>query len=99
MILLKPDDIFSRLYPPMPADNRYAENYKEEMDKRVLHNHTHSHSHYQNDNPTPFPKETPLAAAFVYFQQWGKTYPPDEALDAGTLFPDLCKPFEGGRRR
>ena len=33
---MKPDDIFSRLYPPMPADNRYAENYKEEMDKRVL---------------------------------------------------------------
>ena len=48
-------------------------------------------------NPTPFPSSTPVAMAYIPFQQFGKLYSPEKALDAGTLFPDLDKPFlEGG---
>lgn len=43
-----------------------------------------------------FPKNTPLAMAYVPFQQWGKVYDDAEALDKGTLFPDLDFPFGGG---
>lgn len=43
-----------------------------------------------------FPQNTPLAMAYVPFQQWGEVYDKDEALKKGTLFPDLVFPFERG---
>lgn len=45
----------------------------------------------------PFmPSHTPLAMAYVPFQQWGDTKKPDDALNCGTLFSDLVYPFERG---
>lgn len=41
----------------------------------------------------PFPSSTPLAMAYVPFQQWGDTKSPEDALDCGTLFSDLVFPF------
>lgn len=41
----------------------------------------------------PFPMA--LAMAYVRCQKWGATYDPETALDRGTLFPDLDKPFLG----
>ena len=53
-----------------------------------------------NDSMSRFPKNTPLAMAYVPFQQWGETYSDDEALSRGTLFPELDLPFsKGGRDR
>ena len=53
-----------------------------------------------NDNGSSgdqrFPERTPLAMAYVPFQQWGETYGDDEALSRGTLFPPLDLPFSGG---
>lgn len=55
-----------------------------------------------NDNsggscqPSRFPQNTPLAMAYVPFQQWGETYDDDKALSRGTLFPELDLPFLGG---
>ncbi|WP_303765281.1 spore coat associated protein CotJA [Ruminococcus flavefaciens] len=49
-----------------------------------------------NGSMTRFPKNTPLAMAYVPFQQWGETYGDDEALSRGTLFPDLDLPFSKG---
>ena len=43
-----------------------------------------------------FPKNMPLAMAYVPFQQWGQVYDDSEALDKGTLFPELDLPFTGG---
>jgi hypothetical protein len=43
-----------------------------------------------------FAENTPLAMAYVPFQQWGETYSDDEALNRGTLFPQLDFPFTGG---
>lgn len=40
-----------------------------------------------------FPSSTPLAMAYVPFQQWGDTKSPEDALDCGTLFSDLVFPF------
>ncbi len=47
-------------------------------------------------NPTPFPRETPVAMAYIPFQQFGQIYPPEKALNSGTVFPELDKPFLGG---
>ena len=49
-----------------------------------------------NGSMTRFPKNTPLAMAYMPFQQWGETYGDDEALSRGTLFPDLDLPFSKG---
>ena len=40
-------------------------------------------------------KNLPLTMAYVPFQQIEGTYDQDEALKAGTLFPNLDKPFLG----
>ena len=43
-----------------------------------------------------FPANTPLAMAYVPFQQWSSVYGDDDAFVAGTLFPDLDLPFMNG---
>lgn len=40
-----------------------------------------------------FPKETPIAMAYVPFQEWEELYSDDEGLKNGTMFPSLNKPF------
>ena len=49
-----------------------------------------------NGNTSRFPAETPLAMAYVPFQQLNEIYPENEALRSGTLFPELCFPFTKG---
>ena len=39
----------------------------------------------------------PLAMGYVPWQNFGCTYQPMEALQAGTIFPELDKPFYGRR--
>lgn len=38
-----------------------------------------------------------LAMAYVPWQQWNQTYELKKALQAGTIFPELNKPFWGRR--
>ena len=46
----------------------------------------------------PLPEDPVPAMAYVPFQQWeGDLLQCEEALDAGTLFPVLEKPFMGRR--
>lgn len=45
---------------------------------------------------TAFPSQTPLAMAYVPFQQWGETLSYEESLKEGTVFSELVFPFEGG---
>ena len=45
----------------------------------------------------PFPEKTPVAMAYVPFQQFGNMYEPEKGFEVGTMFPDLDKPFWGGR--
>lgn len=45
---------------------------------------------------SPFPPETPLAMAYVPFQNWGDTKSAEDALESGTLFSQLVFPFEEG---
>ena len=42
-----------------------------------------------------FPKETPIAMAYVPYQFWEKPYDCASALSRGTIFPSLDKPFIG----
>ncbi len=51
-----------------------------------------------NDTMSRFPAKTPLAMAYVPFQQWGETYDSDKAMECGTLFKELVFPFEKGGR-
>ncbi|MBQ8961655.1 MAG: spore coat associated protein CotJA [Ruminococcus sp.] len=55
----------------------------------------------QNDNrqrpqASPFPENAPLGMAYVPMQQWGDTCSPEEALENGSLFPELIFPFMRG---
>ena len=49
-----------------------------------------------NSDTSRFPRNTPLAMAYVPFQRWGDVYDDDKALSKGTLFPELDLPFSGG---
>ena len=50
-----------------------------------------------NENSiSPFPPRTPLAMAYVPYQQFGNVHSEEEALRCGTLFPELVFPFRGG---
>ena len=40
----------------------------------------------------------PIAMAYTLMQQWKTAYSPSEALNAGTVFPELNLPFKGGNR-
>jgi hypothetical protein len=44
-----------------------------------------------------FPPEISLAMAYIPLQQITTLYDADNAFQIGTLFPDLDKPFLGGR--
>lgn len=53
----------------------------------------------QNNNSpmtSRFPASTPLAMAYVPFQQMSEVYDEDNALKKGTLFPELDLPFSKG---
>lgn len=39
----------------------------------------------------------PVGMAYVPMQKWGPLYDHQKALSQGTLFPELDKPFAGGR--
>lgn len=51
----------------------------------------------QANSDGTFPSEMPLAMAYVPVQKIRYIYEPDNALMQGTLFPELDKPFLGGR--
>lgn len=48
---------------------------------------------------TPLPTAPVPGMAYVPYQQWSDAlHSAERALEAGTLFPALDKPFYGGRR-
>ena len=50
------------------------------------------------NDPKPLPESPVPAMAYVPYQQWcPKLHSAEQALDAGTLFPVLDKPFYGRR--
>ena len=53
------------------------------------------------DTTDHFPENMPVAMAYVPWQKWKDLYEPCKALECGTLFSKLDKPFlgKGGRRR
>lgn len=44
-----------------------------------------------------FPAGLSLAMAYVPYQSWEETMPPEQALREGTVFPSLVKPFLMGK--
>ena len=42
-----------------------------------------------------FPQDSPLAMAYVPYQEWEDTYAENVALAKGTIFPSLDMPFLG----
>ena len=47
----------------------------------------------------PMPEDPAYAIAYIRWQELCQVYEPDEALQKGTLFPVLDKPFYGRRAR
>ncbi len=48
--------------------------------------------------PGPGTGDLELARAYVPFQQFSTNYSPQEALNKGTYFPELYKPYRRERR-
>lgn len=48
-------------------------------------------------NDSVFPAELSLGIAYVPYQKLTTMYEPDAAYAAGTLYPELDKPFLGGK--
>lgn len=46
---------------------------------------------------TALPKEMPIAMLYVPYQSWRKLYDHQIALERGTIFEELDKPFIGER--
>lgn len=44
-----------------------------------------------------FPPETPVGMAYIPWQTMEDVYDPEAGLSAGTIFPDLDKPWFGSR--
>ncbi len=58
------------------------------------HNNTYNYKQEQNNYSSErFPKNTPLAMAYVPCQQWGETYNIETGFCKGTIFPELDLPF------
>jgi len=53
------------------------------------------YSRTTNENKSAFPSETPIGMCYVPFQQWETPYAENMALERGTMFPSLDKPFCG----
>ncbi len=82
-------------------------NLFDDLDGLVLHERENAHMRHSepnynknsnvfNSGTSRFPASTPLAMAYVPFQQLNEIYPENEALKKGTLFPELCFPFTKG---
>ena len=54
---------------------------------------------FQNPSSTPVLAGSPLAMAYVPYQKFEELNEPAKALECGTLFQALYKPFYGQRRR
>lgn len=50
-------------------------------------------------NPWEFGRQMPVGMGYVPWQRWNQIYPPDQALERGTIFPELDLPFTMGRCR
>ena len=78
----------------------------DDMDGLILHERENSLSvtdmrsgRPESPETSRLPKDMPLAMAYVPFQQWGDVHSSEDALESGTLFPDLVFPFgKGGGR-
>lgn len=55
-----------------------------------------SHCGCKKDSPY-MQNEYALAMAYVPWQHFANVYEPDKALEIGTIFPELDKPFWAGR--
>ena len=47
-----------------------------------------------SEGMSPLPKKLSLAMSYISFQCYKKTYSSEDALQNGTLFPDLDKPTD-----
>ncbi len=52
-----------------------------------------------NEMNGAFPAHTPIGMAYVPYQTWEEPYATEDALLAGTLFPELDYPLEHGGRK
>ena len=74
----------------------------DDMDGLILHERENSLSvtdmrsgRPESPETSRLPNDMPLAMAYVPFQQWEMPYAENTALERGTMFPSLDKPFCG----
>ena len=82
-------------------------NLLNEIDGSILHDKENNNAYTdtginskisQNGLTSRLPEKIPAAMAYVPYQQWGEVFDSSDALEKGTIFPELVFPFEKGGR-
>ncbi len=94
-LLMKGEFILQRMYDYSPTNQRMmyrdSSSYYRQSDRQ-----TRSSTRCCIQPEGAFPQCTPVAMAFVPFQENNELYDDCKALERGTAFPCLDKPFLGG---
>ena len=73
-----------------------------ELIEKIMRNDRKSHKDVDlcdcGEPEGEFPPEMPVGMAYVPMQRWEKIYDSSQALERGTIFKALDKPFYGERR-
>lgn len=80
---------------PRQTEGRSRQN---DVAERQTESHQHQAEMHMNQSDNQSRQPMALAMAYVPWQRWTETYPLDEGLKRGTIFPDLDLPFEGRRQ-
>lgn len=75
--------------------NNYSCGYPQQNRSRQMNNRENNNQNncYCAEGKSALPEYPAVAMAYVPFQQRGEIYSFEKALDRGTLFPCLDKPF------
>jgi len=90
------DDLDDRVVYNRNMSSDIPENMRPAPDSSINGEGMDNMNNIENANISEFPAQTPLAMAYVPFQQWGKVYDAHEGFHKGTIFPDLDFPFMRG---
>lgn len=91
------ESLFSLLFEPISPPEHSIKRRKTEKGLRKLEDYQR-YPGVRPAGPGPMgPDNFPVAMAYVPWQRWNRVYDLEKALSAGTIFPELDKPFLGVR--
>ncbi len=75
-------------------NHNHNQNQVQNQNQSQSQSRNYNHTSADNGRVPEFPAYTPLAMAYVPYQNWGNTFSVEDAFNNGTLFCDLVFPLE-----